>query len=117
MRPRRIPLGVKIQTKVGRLVAGIGVPVVKRNGSDLVSVWQHHDGPVQVQIKPLMIVVGEGALCRFIVHVPVNLALRTHDYGSEISHGFIVTSTECLISPEPLAVRASLRRYRVGDIA
>jgi hypothetical protein len=100
--PRRIPPRVEIQTEIGRLVAGIGIPGVKRNGGDLGPIGQHDDGSVQVQVKPLMIVVRDSALCWFIVHVPVDLALRTHDDGSDVSHTFILASAESSTSPMPL---------------
>ena len=90
--PRRIPLRVQIQTEIGSMVAGVGIPGVKRNGGDLGPVRQHDDGSMQVQVKPLMIVVRDSALCRFIVHVPVDLALRAHHDGSDVSHAFIVVA-------------------------
>ncbi len=92
--PRRIPLRVEIQTEIGSRVAGIGIAGVKRNGGNLGPIRQHDDGSVQMQVKPLMIVVGVRALCRFIVRVPVDLALRTHDDGSDVSHAFILASAD-----------------------
>ena len=94
--PRRIPVRVEIQPEVGNLVAGIGIPGVKRNGGDLGPIGQHHDGSVQVQIKSLMIVAWGSALWRIIAHVPVDLALRTHDYGSDVSHALILASADAL---------------------
>jgi hypothetical protein len=44
--PGRIPLRVEIETEVGSLLAGIGIPCVKRNGGDLGPIGQHHDGSV-----------------------------------------------------------------------
>jgi hypothetical protein len=92
--PRRIPPRVEIQSEIGSRVAGIGMAGVKRNGGDLGTIWQHDDGSVQMQVKPLMIVVGDRALFRFIVHVPVDLALRTHHDGSDVSHTFILASAD-----------------------
>ena len=99
--PRRIPLWVEIQTEVGSLVAGIGIPGVKRNGVDLGPIGQHNGGSVHVQVKPLMVVVRESALCRFVVRVPVEFALRTHDDGSDVGHVLIVASSGSLTSPGP----------------
>ena len=103
--PRRIPLRVEIQTKVGSLVAGIGIPCVKRNGGDPGPVGEHHDGSVEVQIESLMIVVRDSALWRFIVHVPVDLALRAHDYGSDVRHAFILVWADCSTPPRQLRCR------------
>ncbi len=71
---------------------GVGMPDVKRNGGDVGPIRQHDDGSMEVQVKPLMIVVRDSALCRFIVHVPVDLALRAHHDGSDISHVLIVVA-------------------------
>ena len=57
---------------------------------------------MHVQLKPLMIVVRESALCRFVVRVPVEFALRTDDDGSDVGHPFIVASAESSTSPGPL---------------
>jgi hypothetical protein len=100
--PRRIPQWVEIQTEIWSLGPGIGMPGVKRNGGDLGPIGQHDGGSVHVQVKPLMIVVRESALCRFVVRVPVELALRTHDDGSDVGHPFIVASAESATSPGPL---------------
>ena len=102
VRPRRIPLWVEIQSEIGSLVAGIGIPGVKRNRGDLGPIGEHDGGSVHVQLKPLMIVVRESALCRFVVRVPVEFALRTHHYGSGVGHPFIVASAESSTSPGPL---------------
>ena len=69
---------------MGSQIAGIRIPGVKRNGSDLGSIRQYDDVLVQVQVKLLMIVAGGGAFRRFIVHVPVDLALCAHDYRSSL---------------------------------
>ena len=90
--PRRIPLWVEVQTEIGSLVAGVGILGVKGKSGDLRPIRQHDAGSVQVQIEPLMVVVRDCALCRFIVHVPMDLALRTHDDGSDVSHAFIFAS-------------------------
>ena len=42
--PRRIPLRVEIETKLGNLVAGVGISGVKRNRGDLGLIRQHDDG-------------------------------------------------------------------------
>ena len=102
MGPRRIPHWVEIQTEIGSLGPGIGIPGVKRNGGDLGPIGQHDGGSVHVQVKPLMTVVRESALCRFVVRVPVEFALRTHDDGSDVGHPFIVASAESATSPGPL---------------
>ena len=47
---------------------------------------------MQVQVKLLVIVVRVSALCGFIVHVSVDLALRTHDYGPGVNHAFILAN-------------------------
>ena len=47
---------------------------------------------MQVQVKLLVIVVRVSAFCGFIVHVPVDLALRTHDYGPGVNHAFILAN-------------------------
>lgn len=96
---------VEIQPEVGNLVAGIGIPGVKRNGGDLGPIGQHHDGSVQVQIESLMIVVWGSALWRFIAHGPVDLALCTHDYGSDVTHAFILASADALGPAGPLSPR------------
>ena len=55
-----------------------------------------------------MIVVGDSALCRFMVHVPLDLALRAHHDGSDGSHALIVVaSADCSTSPGPLEVPPS----------
>jgi hypothetical protein len=77
--PRRIPLWVEIQTEIGSLVTGIRIPGVKRNGGDVGAIGQHEGRSVDVQVKPLMVVVRDSALCRFVVLIPVEFALRTHD--------------------------------------
>ncbi len=92
--PRRIPLRVEIETKLGNLVVGVGISGVKRNRGDLGLIRQHDDGSVQVQLKPLMIVVRDYALCRYIVHVPVDLTLRANDYGSDVRHALILSSAD-----------------------
>jgi hypothetical protein len=48
---------------------------------------------VHVQVKPLVIVFRGRASCGFSVHVPVDFALRTHDYGPGISHTDILAGT------------------------
>jgi hypothetical protein len=103
---------VEIQPEVGNLVAGIGIPGVKRNGGDLGPIGQHHDGSVQVQIKSLMIVVWGSALWRFIAHVPVDLALRTHDYGSDVSHALILASADALGPARAIEVAPDARDKR-----
>ena len=103
--PRRIPLWVEIQTEIGSLVAGIGIPGVKRNGSDLGPIGQHNGGSVHVQVKPLMVVVRDNALCRLVVRVPVEFALRTHDDGSDVGHALIVASSGSSTSPGPSRCR------------
>ena len=100
--PRRIPQWVEIQTEIWSLSPGIGIAGVKRNRGDLGPIRQHNGGSVHVQVKPLMIVVRESALCRFVVLVPVELALRTHHDGSDVGHPFIVASAESWTSPGPL---------------
>ena len=102
VRPRRIPLWVEIQSEIGSLVAGIRIPGVKRNRCDLGSIGQHNSGSVHVQVKPLMIVARDIALCRSVVRVPVELTLRTHDNGSDVGHAFIVAKAESSTSPGPL---------------
>ncbi len=49
---------------------------------------------MHVQVKPLVIVFRSGASCGFIVHVPVDFALRTHDYGPGINHAVILAGTK-----------------------
>ena len=100
--PRRIPLGIQIQTEIRSLVAGVGIPDVKRNGRDLGPIRQHDEVAVQVHVKPLMIMVSGSALCRFIVRVPVDLALHAHHDRSDVSHAFIVASAGSPDSPQPL---------------
>ncbi len=90
--PRWIPLRVEIQTEVGILITGIGIPGVKRNGGDLGSMRQHDDVSVQVHVKSPMIVARGGAFRRFFVHVPVDLALCAHDYRSSLNHASILAS-------------------------
>jgi hypothetical protein len=77
--PRRIPLRVEVETEIGSLLAGIGISGIKGHGDDLGPVRQYDHGSMQVHVKLLVIVVRVSALCGFIVHVPVDLALRTHD--------------------------------------
>ncbi len=45
-----------------------------------------------MQVKPLVIVVSGSALWGLIGHVPVDLALRTHDYRPGVNHAFILAS-------------------------
>ena len=105
VRPRRIPLWVEIQTEIGSLVAGIRIPGVKRNGSDLGPIGQHNGGSMHVQVKPLMVVVRDSALCRLVVRVPAEFALRTHDDGSDVGHAFIVASSGSSTFPGPSRCR------------
>jgi hypothetical protein len=84
--PRRSPLRVQIQPEIGNDVAGIGIRGIKRHGNDFDPIWQHDDGPVHVQVEPLVIVFFGIAFCGFNLDVPVNFALRTHDDGPGINH-------------------------------
>ncbi len=86
--PGRTPLRVEIQTEIGSLLAGIGVSGIKGHGDDLGPVRQYDDGSMLVQGDLLVVVVRVSAFCGFIVHVPVDLALRTHDYGPGVNHAF-----------------------------
>lgn len=79
---------VEIQTEVGSLVTGIRIPGVVRNGGDLGSIGQDHNGSVHMEVKSLVIVVRDSAFWRLILHVPVDLALCTHDNGSGVRLAF-----------------------------
>ena len=46
--PRRFPLRVEIQTEIRSPVVGVGIPDVKRNGSDFGPVRQHNNGSMEV---------------------------------------------------------------------
>jgi hypothetical protein len=84
--PGRIPLRIEIETEVGSLLAGVGTSGIKGHGHDLDPVRQYDEGSVLVHGNLLVVVVGVSAFCGFIVHVPMNLALRTHDYGPGVNH-------------------------------
>jgi hypothetical protein len=84
---------IEIQTEMGSLIAAIRIPGVKRNGSDLGSIRQYDDVLVQVPVKLLVIVASGVAFRRFIVHVPVDLALCAYDYRSSLHHVTILASS------------------------
>lgn len=90
--PRRFPLRIEIETVVRRLVSGIGIPGVERHCDDLGAIGQDNHGKMLMQHEPLMLVVGISALRWFIVHVPVDLALRACHYRADFGHPFILSS-------------------------
>ena len=92
MRPRRLPLVIKIEPVVRWVFTDVGVRGIERYGGDLGTIGQYDRRTVEVHFKSLVRVVRDTALGHFNVQVPVHLTFGTDHNRARVDHFLILAA-------------------------